>query len=150
MPEPLRVHITNCVLLNGGDAAIVEGSVTALRRFARRPIEFTILDQQPDVAARLFPEYRVEPWPWDVFCPRGGARLARLIRIPVAVARAYAAAWLIGRGRHRVASVLLREGERACLEAYARADVVISKGGTYLVERYRLAPHVFDFRLCGL
>src|SRR3954470_309526 len=150
MPDPLRVHITNCVLLNGGDAAIVEATVAALRSRVDRPIEFTVLDQQPEASSVLFPEYRIEPWPWDVFVPRRGSRLVPLARLPFAVGRAYAAAWLMGRGLERLAHVLLQDRERACIDAYAGADLVVSKGGTYLVERYRLAPHLFDFRLCLL
>ncbi len=147
---PLRVHITNCVLLNGGDAAIVEATIETLQRLLARPVEVTVFDQQPEVAARLFPQLRVLPWPWHVFCRRGGPRAWRLVRSAFAVGRASVAAFLIGRGAGALARPLLRRSELAFLTEYARADLVVSKGGTYLVERYRLAPHLFDFRLCLL
>lgn len=148
--DVLRVHITNCVLLNGGDAAIVEATIDSLGGLVSRPIEFTVFDQQADVAARLFPQLRVRPWPWNVFVARRGSRAAKLARAPFGLARAYAGAALIGRGVAPLARLLLRGDEQAFLAEYSRADLVLSKGGTYLVENYRLAPHVFDFRLALL
>ena len=138
---PVRVHITNCVLLNGGDAAIVEATIETLRERLGRPVEFTVYDQQPDVSAQRFPELAIRPWPWQAF---GGRRLART----VGVARALLASRLLGRGLRVPARLLLRRRELEFLEEYAQADLVISKGGTYLVEQYRLGPHLLDFGVC--
>ncbi len=148
--SPLRVNITNCVLLNGGDAAIVEATIAALSDLMEEPVEFTVFDQQADVSARHFPDLRLRPWPWQVFCSPHRRRIVRLATWPFALARASVAAWLIGRGAERLARPLLRPEERSFLTEYASADLVLSKGGTYLVEHYRLAPHIFDFRLASL
>jgi colanic acid/amylovoran biosynthesis protein len=148
--KPLRVRITNCVLSNGGDAAIVTATMASLSSLVDRPIEFIVSDQQPDVAARLFPEWHVRPWPWRLFCPHRRSRVARALTYPFGVARGLAGAWLIGRRLDRLAAPLLRVEERVQLHEYARADLVVSRGGTYLVEHYRLAAHRFDFRLAHL
>jgi colanic acid/amylovoran biosynthesis protein len=147
---PLRIWMTNCLSMNGGDAAIVEATMASLRdAFAPRRIEFTIVDANPGVGAQLFPSLRLRPWPWHVFAARGVHRLPRFLQSAVR-ARAYAAAYLIGRGAPTLARPLLRNAEWRFLREYSRADLVLSKGGTYLVEHYDLEPHIFDFRLCLL
>jgi colanic acid/amylovoran biosynthesis protein len=146
----LRVLVTNSITLNGGDAAIVEATASSLRKAAGAEIQFTIFDRQPDAAAKLFPKFEFRPWPWDVFFPSPAtSRLSRAHR-RVTRLRAYAAAFLLGRGARRVPKFILKPREWQLLLEYAEADLVVSKGGTYLVEIYDLAPHLFDFRLCML
>lgn len=146
----LRVLVTNSITLNGGDAAIVEATASSLRKAAGAEIQFTIFDRQPDAAAKLFPKFEFRPWPWNVFFPSPAtSRLSRAHR-RVTRLRAYAAAFLLGHGARRVPKFILKPREWQLLLEYAEADLVISKGGTYLVEIYDLAPHLFDFRLCML
>jgi colanic acid/amylovoran biosynthesis protein len=148
--KPLQVLVTNSVMLNGGDAAIVEAIASSLQEAVGDEIDFTVLDRQPETAARLFPAFGFGPWPWDVFFrTEATTRFERFCHY-VTRARAYAAAFLIGRGAHRLPQAMLRSDEWRLLRAYADADLVISKGGTYLVEIYDLTPHLFDLRLCTL
>jgi colanic acid/amylovoran biosynthesis protein len=145
-----RILLTNSLTLNGGDAAIVEATVSTLRRDVGPGIEVTILDGQATAASSLFPQYAFLPWPWRVFFGDGSrSSLSRARRLAVR-ARAYTAAFLIGRGARPLARPLLHREEWKLLEQYARADLVVAKGGTYLVEIYDLEPHLFDFRLCLL
>jgi colanic acid/amylovoran biosynthesis protein len=147
----LRVLVTNSITLNGGDAAIVQATASSLRKAAGAEIQFTIFDRQPDAAAKLFPEFEFRPWPWDVFFPSPAmSRLSRAAHLRVTRLRAYTAAFLLGRGARRVPKFILKPREWQLLLEYAEADLVVSKGGTYLVEIYDLAPHLFDFRLCML
>jgi colanic acid/amylovoran biosynthesis protein WcaK/AmsJ len=144
-PRPLQIHITNCVCLNGGDAAIVEATMQSLRAAAApRQLEFVVYDRSPAAAARLFPHWGVRPWPSYVFGRRG--RFRRL-REPLARLRARGAAALLRTRFASLAALLLAREERRYLEEYGRADLVLSKGGTYLVEHYVLDPHFFDFAL---
>ena len=148
--KPLRVLLTNSLTLNGGDAAIVQATMLSLRTAIGEEVRFTILDRQPDTAAQLFPEFDFQPWPWDVFFPSSAtSRLTRFLHLAT-LCRAYAAAFLLGRGLRRLPKFILKRSEWQLLQEYLEADLVISKGGTYLVEVYNLAPHLFDFRLCLL
>jgi colanic acid/amylovoran biosynthesis protein len=144
------VLLTNSITLNGGDAAIVVATASSLRNAVGADISFTILDRQPEAAARLLPEFEFRPWPWDVFFSADGGSGSSRIRHWATRARAYTAAALIGHRLGLLGRLLLESHERKLLDEYAKADLVISKGGTYLVEIYDLTPHLFDFRLCTL
>jgi colanic acid/amylovoran biosynthesis protein len=146
---PALVILTNCIALNGGDAAIVDATMDALRRRLGEDARFVVHDSQPEVTSRLWPGVPARAWAWDVFGLRGRGRIDRALR-PLRMARALAAASLYGLGLQRLADVLLRPNERAFLAEYASADVVVSKGGTYLVPSYDLRPHFFDYRICTL
>jgi colanic acid/amylovoran biosynthesis protein WcaK/AmsJ len=151
-PTDRRLHIwvTNAVCMNGGDATIVEATMRTLRdALAPREVEFTVLDSRPEVSARLVPGPQFRPWPWSLFTFRRFRRLPGPLR-RLLLQRAYLAAFLIGRGRRGLARLLLRRSEWTLLLEYSRADLVVSKGGTYLVEHYNLEPHLFDYRLCLL
>jgi colanic acid/amylovoran biosynthesis protein len=145
-----RVLLTNSITLNGGDAAIVEATISTLREAVGPEVEFAIVDGQHAAAAALFPQYAFHPWPWNVFFGEGSGARSSGFRRRLTRARAYTGAFLIGRGVRPVAKLVLKREERDLLEVYARSDVVVAKGGTYLVEIYDLAPHLFDFRLCRL
>ena len=133
----MKVVITSTVALNGGDAAILL-SIVDLLRGIDPGVEITVFDSQPRVAKRYYPELRFRKLLWR----RGKRSLApRLAR-----ARLAAAASALAAGRRLRARVLAPFSYRD-LQAYQDADVVISTGGTYLVEAYDLDQRFYDFEI---
>jgi colanic acid/amylovoran biosynthesis protein len=52
----MKILITNTVLLNTGDAAILIGVLKILRLAFQEEVEFTIYDKNPDIAKKYYPE----------------------------------------------------------------------------------------------
>jgi len=147
----MRIVISNIVTLNVGDAAILQGTMAVLRRAFGDGVEILVFDKAAEAARRYYP--------WASFRqalfarrPASGLRRAlhdrgwshRLRRVDAWRFRA-AARWL---GRAPWVARLFVDGEEAAdLEAYRSADLVISSGGTYLVEKYGLEPPILDYEL---
>lgn len=153
----MNVLITNTVLLNGGDAAILLGISRQVREVYGADTEITVADTQPDLAKQYYPDLDViAPLYVHMFPPRKEGRLrhlrgaVRYLRWYSSLPRLYTAAYALGRGRAGAARMLTTRREWQSLRRYADADVVISTGGTYLVENYWLAPRIFDFRIALL
>lgn len=117
-----------------------------LRRAHGHDSEFTVYANDADVLSRRYPDIR-----WRL-PPAATSRSWRNPYLRGALHRTAAARFRIA-ARHRqgalapVASRLLGPDERSCLESFATADVVISSGGTYLVEHYPLARALFSCEL---
>ncbi len=133
-----QVLVINTVSLNGGDAAILYSLIAAIREAYGEDAEVNICDSQPQVARRLHQGLKFRTtlhslvassgWPWPLLPQRWNAR--RLLA-----------------GAGRWGSPLLTSTERQALRSWRAADVIISSGGTYLVEQYDLAPRILDFRM---
>lgn len=123
----MRVVVSNCVSLNGGDAAILRSLMRTLRlAFGSSLRQVDVFDKQPDVARRYYGDVSFHQSMWGAL----GGRF--------------------GRWRRWRATALLTVNRkipalRPALQLYENADAVISTGGTYLVEHYDLAGRLFDF-----
>ena len=136
--HPTRVVVTNTVSLNSGDAAILYSLIAAIREAYGNDTDVTIYDSQAPVARRLHPALTFRShlhslvtrhgWPWQLLPQRWNAR--RLLA-----------------GGGRWGSGLLNSSEQEALRPWRTADVIVSSGGTYLVEQYDLAPRILDFRM---
>lgn len=153
----MQVLITNTVVLNGGDAAILTAIVRELRKVLGDETTIAAADTQSDLARLHYPENTfITPLYVHAFPPkregrfqrlRGAARFARwYLNAP----RLYAAATALGRGHTAAARGLVTRAEWQTLQYYAESDLIISTGGTYLVENYWLGPRIFDFRIALL
>lgn len=138
----MKVAIINTTFLNGGDAAINVGTMHILRRLWGDDTEFVCFDAQPDIARRLYPDIAIGRPAFDRVAdgvvgglPRKLVLLGLLAMARLARARP---AWLRGRLLRRL---------REPLRGYAEADVVVSAGGTYLVDNYRMGPKIYEFLL---
>lgn len=130
----MKVVITNTVVLNGGDAAILFGLVSALRE-AFGEVELTIFDSQPEVARRLYPEFDFRRLLWH----QARGKTARVAML--------GAAELLASGRESIARPLCAAATFESLRRYAEADLVVWTGGTYMVEHYDLEPRFFEFEI---
>lgn len=153
----MKVVITNTVLLNGGDAAILMAVVRHARSTFGDDTEIVVADTQPELARAYYADFEIiAPLYRHAFPPKRKARFPkvhgawRFARWYSNLPRLYAAAFALGRGQTAVARAATTRKEWETLRHYAEADVIISTGGTYLVENYWLAPRIFDFRIALL
>lgn len=145
MTEPRTVAVLNAVLSNGGDAAILRGLERALRTAAEGELRVVVFDSAPETTAPRFPDLTVRPalatrvWP-----PAAGvvARLTRRALYRPRVRRLVAEA----RAGRRIARLALgAELPADPLAVLARADAIVSTGGTYLTDTYWLGPRLAAF-----
>ena len=140
----MHVIIENTVALNTGDAAILVAIIDIVQETFGADTRISVFDSAPDVARVYYPDIRFYPLTTallsghvHLFGRQWKTPLQRLLR------RAQRAAFRqavvdrrAGRGDRR--SVLLDARSRENLALYLSADLVISTGGTYLVEHYKL------------
>lgn len=151
-----NVIISNTVALNGGDAAILLALRRVLKKKLGDRLEMTVFDSQPEVASRLYPELDFRQLLYEkITCQsqlneidnryvryllREGSRVINPVRVWFALYL-----WrLTGEG---VARLILTDSEWESLQMYASADMIISTGGTYLVDYYFLEPRIFDYQI---
>lgn len=139
----LRVAVLGTVMSNTGDAAILYGTVDALRRAYTPQLDVTIFDTLPEVCARHYPSFRVFPWLHRII-DRGSRRGWRRKRT---MALALLAAKLWGTRPGSIIQHFLPEDLRTALHCIAQADLVMAPGGTYLVSYYRQYDRLFGFVL---
>lgn len=141
----MNVVVSNTVLANGGDAAILLGLLRAVSRELGPDTSFTLLDSHPALVDGRYPELNVEAGLPAILAERaeGYADNAVVRRIRRALDEARVRARFPG----SAAGALLRPtGEflEGWIEHYRQADAVISTGGTYLVDAYRLTPRLLE------
>jgi colanic acid/amylovoran biosynthesis protein len=143
----MKIVISNIVVLNGGDGALLFGGIKILKEAFGEDLELTVFSTEPERSKQLFPEvtFRLTPgllvmgWPRWRSLPR---RLAPLrMALLVFAAKAYRRGWplfacLFG-GRELVESMRI----------YSDADIVLSSGGTYLKESYGMDTQIADYRM---
>lgn len=142
--RPIRIGVTNAVLSNTGDAAIYASILdTVTREFPGR-VAVTVFDSNARVTSRLYPDWTILQQ-LSVSPPREPARLRRLLQAV----------------RSRVVR-LLTSSERArgffqrvfgwtamgrALSSMSSLDLMISSGGTYLVDHYNFQARVDEMSL---
>lgn len=146
----MRVLVTNAVLTNTGDAAILYGIKASLERQSALlgvPFELVVHDWNADAAQRLYPDLTVRQQAG--FAPRRLSKIRRTAEQAVrrlileTATRSTPARRALQRAasRYRDRSVFF-----ASLWDLSAADVVISSGGTYLVDHYDFRDRVRDLR----
>ncbi|HUP48548.1 MAG TPA: polysaccharide pyruvyl transferase family protein [Thermoanaerobaculia bacterium] len=139
----MHVVILNTVVLNCGDAAILKAEIEILRRVFGTDVELTVYDSHPAVAGRHYPciRFRRSPY-WDLAQSSGDSSY----KIgPVHLVR-FSAAFRLHRTGLRRLSLRLAKDHAQFVEDLASADLIISTGGTYLVEQYDLDERIFLLR----
>jgi colanic acid/amylovoran biosynthesis protein len=142
-----RIALTNTVVLNGGDAAIAAAIIAALREIDPNA-QIEVHDLQPDVAARYYPSLCFAPSLASIRKVRPDRRPGSRVINTLNRHRILSGARAL---RHAalqpIASVVLRKGELSRLRDYAEIDLVVSTGGTYLLEIYDIEPRLFELEL---
>ena len=152
-----KILITNIVSLNPGDAAILSGTIDILRKKYGEDVEVTVFDKQAAAAEKYYPwaHFRQSLFPslykgvaYRVLEKAGYSHWLERFRF----ARFYVAVLLLKNHLAVLCRLLLSASEIDGLKEYISADLILSTGGTYLIENYDLAPAIMDYRitmLCG-
>lgn len=129
----MKILITNIVTLNAGDAAILYAMIDVLRAAFGNDTEFLVYDKHGDAPARYYPELEFRKL---LYLTRESPEISfKLGR------------WAIKHNLPLLPRLLLNSTERRDLLEYKNADLIVSSGGTYLVENYSLAARIFDYQI---
>jgi colanic acid/amylovoran biosynthesis protein len=136
---------------NGGDAAILFSIVDIVRKTFPGEHSFVMVDPLPVVAKRCYPEFDFLPGAHFVLRGKLPGPFWRLAK-PINRFRDLRLRWASRLARAGIASptALLTPLERRAFVAYRDADLVISTGGTYLVDHYDISSRLFELELAHL
>jgi colanic acid/amylovoran biosynthesis protein len=138
------VLITNCVALNGGDAAILYGVIDRVRAALGPDVRIVTVDDQPSEVRARHPDLETRPRLDTTLHRAPQVRGLRRIVGNAERARVLAGAWCMGRGWHGLTRLWLNSAQRSALQVFHDATAVVSTGGTYLVERYPIAGRLLE------
>lgn len=148
----MKILITNIVTLNAGDAAILHAMIELLRAAFGDETRFIVYDKHGEVVSRYYPDLTFRKW----LCLNAGShkinnlsRRLRGARLLDALdkARFSFGLWCLKHNLQAIPKKVLTKIELRDLLEYSSADLIISSGGTYLVENYSLSHRIFDYRL---
>lgn len=144
----MKIIITNTVALNGGDYAILKSIIDVLRTKYGPETEFLIYDSHAKIAQKYYPEYDFKLL---LFRKYGASAFNRFWRLFFAITgftpveRMMLAAKFFNTKNKWLSNLILTKKEKEDLYNYHSADLIISTGGTYLVENYSLDSRIFDY-----
>ena len=136
----VKILITNIVTLNAGDAAILYAMVKILRATFGEDTRFIVYDKHGELPNRYYPEFEFRRLLYLTREPGASSNLLARLRFKLGL-RA------IKHGIPLLTGILLTDSERRDLLEYKTADLIVSSGGTYLVENYSLDARIFDYRI---
>jgi colanic acid/amylovoran biosynthesis protein WcaK/AmsJ len=140
----MKILITNIVTLNAGDAAILYAMIDVLSAAFGNNTEFIIYDTHGTAPSRYYSNLEFRKLLYlSRESKNNGPQLLRLLRdICFKVG--------LRSMKHSIPllpHIFLSKTERRDLREYQRADLIVSSGGTYLVENYSLAARIFDYQI---
>lgn len=142
----MKILLTNAVMLNGGDAAIVFGMMEAIRAAFGGDAEINVHASRPEILAPLYPELTILETP-GLYASRFPQRryIGRLTR-ELRECQLRMASAVLKSGRRAPPLLLPNRSIRRALEEYATADLIVSAGGTYLRDDYGMISNIADYR----
>ncbi|MBW4557549.1 MAG: polysaccharide pyruvyl transferase family protein [Trichormus sp. ATA11-4-KO1] len=159
----MKIIITNTVALNGGDAAILFSIVDLLRLEFGQDTEIIIYDSQPEIASKYYSNLlfrklvylKATQPPSMNFLGKSlfGSTVRNFLVIFIKIIlminpiRLYLAVWLWRNQNYFAVKFLLNSEEIQDFKNYSSADLVVSTGGTYLIEKYSLKARIFDYKM---
>jgi colanic acid/amylovoran biosynthesis protein len=143
----MKIIISNTVILNGGDAAILISIIKILQDAFGMDTDFLIYDSQPETAKRYYPAFNLRQLIYDQSIGSLKIRfIGRIIKL-ISQWRLKIAAWCIQQNQLTLGRLLTTSEAYTSLLDYKNADLIVSTGGTYLVENYGLKPRFFDYQI---
>jgi colanic acid/amylovoran biosynthesis protein len=142
----VKILITNIVTLNTGDAAILYAMLDVLRNAFGDNTHFIVYDKHGDVPNRYYPDLEFRNLLYQtresIAAKRGRGVFRRLdeLRFKIGLRS-------IKQSIPLLPHVFLNSIERRDLLEYKTADLIVSSGGTYLVENYSMAARIFDYQV---
>lgn len=149
---PKKIVISNIVSLNTGDAAILMGMFSVLRKKYGADTQFIVFDKSSSVASRYYPWANFRR---AIFGHPPRSRIGRMIKASgyghwndrIRYFILSVAAKLLRFKLNTLARILLKKQDYESVSDYVNADLIVSAGGTYLVENYSLWTNIWDYRL---
>ena len=142
--RPAKILILNCVVQNGGDAAILYAVLGQVHRAFGDDAEIIAFDMNPDEANKLYSEvgaFLPEPFR----ASPGKSRIGRRLGLATMLFAGWTRSSRIGGLLNRLVPCRNRS-----LQAFIEADAIVATGGTYLVDHYDLKQRIFSFALARL
>ncbi|ROZ49699.1 polysaccharide pyruvyl transferase family protein [Rhodococcus sp. WS3] len=145
----MKVVITNAVLSNTGDAAICQGIREALiAEGVSSSSQITVMDANSEVTSLLYPEWNVHqqlcyPVPMKNRYVRKIRQQLKILSVLFLLSNSTLTRKFIDRIK-KIDSSFGRS-----LAIYADADLVVSSGGTYLVDHYDFRPRELELRFAA-
>ena len=138
----MKIVITNIVMLNAGDAAILKAMIMGLKKKFGPDTEIVVYDSQAEGARKYYPDLDIKEQLQSVLkdISEGDEHESVLDKITRKVQnkRFPFAFELLERGKESVARGLMPARVRAIFDDYASADLILGTGGTYIVENYSI------------
>jgi colanic acid/amylovoran biosynthesis protein len=143
----MKIIISNTVILNGGDAAILISIIKILQTTFGNDAEFVIYDSQPETAKKYYPQLNLRRLIYEQSIDSIKIRfIGRIIKF-ISQWRLKTAVWCIDKHKFSLGRFCTTQVEYDSLLDYQTADLVVSTGGTYLVENYGLKARFFDYQI---
>jgi len=143
----MKIIISNTVILNGGDAAILISIMKILQAAFGQETEFVVYDSQPETAKKYYPQLNLRHLIYDQSIGSIKVRwLGRMLKL-ISLWRLKFAAWCMAKNQLSLGKLCASKTEYDSLLDYKTADLIVSTGGTYLVENYGLKPRFFDYQI---
>lgn len=141
----MKILITNIVTLNAGDAAILYAMIDILRTAFGDDTHFIVYDKHGDVPSRYYRDIEFRNL---LYLTRESNALNQTeLHRRLDALRFRLGLWSIKHSVPLVHKLFLNGTELKDLLEYKTADLIVSSGGTYLVENYSLAARVFDYEI---
>ncbi|MCB2183195.1 MAG: polysaccharide pyruvyl transferase family protein [Desulfobulbaceae bacterium] len=144
----MKILITNTVALNGGDSAILYSLMNLLHQTFGEETEITVFDNAPQTAQRYHPHINFHQLLYiSAKKSFSNHKISRFIPHSLVKLRYYFCAWCWKVGLRFITRNILSKNECDDIDLYNSADLIVSTGGTYLVENYTLTSRIFDFNI---
>ncbi|NJL11001.1 MAG: hypothetical protein HC908_14825 [Calothrix sp. SM1_7_51] len=101
----------------------------------------------PDVASQYYPELIFKKWVFLNINQFPQIKYLKRILKLFNLNRFYLAAWCWKNNLRFLVKIILTKQQLNDLLEYSSADLIVSTGGTYLVENYSLEARIFDYRV---
>jgi colanic acid/amylovoran biosynthesis protein len=140
-----KAIIINAVRSNGGDAAILLGVAEIVRKaFEPEEVQLTVYDSLVRDSGDRWNGLSIRP---ALFARVNVSGSRGIIFRATRVLRWYVAALVWNLGAQRFGRSLVPGSDRADFVTYAEGDVIVSTGGTYLVEHYTIIWRIAELGL---
>ena len=144
----MKVVIDNAVCSNGGDMAIALSVKKLIYQTFGSDADIAIFDSRPEDCQKLYPNEKFYPLLSEVlfqYSPDWGRR--KKLTFFFKSLWTWIGLWLI-KCKIPLGKNLFSKSTYEALTTYRNADLVISTGGTYLVENYGLYYRFVEFSIC--
>ena len=143
----MKILITNTVVLNTGDSAILMGVLKILRLAFQEEIEFIIYDKNHEIAQKYYPDLKFRQSLYFNLSKKLPIKFLGKFINSLSLNRFYFAVWCWKHNLFFISKTILKPAEIKDVLEYSTADLIVSTGGTYLVENYSLIPRIFDYKI---